>query len=503
MARSDLAEGLGEMSGSDRRSGVEASSSIKQAASRRRQVGVGIRDGGPLGVLHLERVIEGVGGDDRRGAGRSCTDDLVPRSVTGRELEVDAVGDVVLSVDELELSRALERLQEQLVDPGVFLVGPGERGLPLAIGLLHHVAGAGEGRHRLVPVERTVPPRWSSCTWVSTTVSMSSGVVPTSCKASIRGSLDPEPLRARRAPSSDAGVDQHETARVPDQPGPDVQAPSAARSVDARPPLPGLEHGLGGHGRELVFDRTPSSSTPSSSATSSMWPRVRVSDAMEPRVYRRDQTPGRGPCVRWVPPRGRVERSTGGRPPVDLPVALDPDIRRSSSMRIARAWGRSLATVAVLTLVLTGCLKLDMALTVSPDDTVDGQIVFAVNKELLELTGQSVDDLLGDTTVPSDVEGATQEPYEDDTFVGTRVTFDSVPLERLQERSDPGSLSISAWAIGSRSPACSTWAPRKPTCRAIRSRIRSPRHSTPRSSRSPSRFPARSSRRMVGSPAPR
>ncbi|MET0801085.1 MAG: hypothetical protein ABWZ53_07960 [Actinomycetota bacterium] len=111
-------------------------------------------------------------------------------------------------------------------------------------------------------------------------------------------------------------------------------------------------------------------------------------------------------------------------------------------MRTARAWGRSLATVAVLTLVLTGCLKLDMALTVSPDDTVDGQIVFAVNKELLELTGQSVDDLLGDTTVPSDVEGATQEPYEDNTFVGTRVTFDSVPLERLQERSDPGSLSI-------------------------------------------------------------
>ena len=44
--------------------------------------------------------------------------------------------------------------------------------------------------------------------------------------------------------------------------------------------------------------------------------------------------------------------------------------------------------------------------------------------------------------MPSDVEGATQEPYEDETFVGTRVTFDSVPLERIQEGSDPDSLSI-------------------------------------------------------------
>ena len=69
-------------------------------------------------------------------------------------------------------------------------------------------------------------------------------------------------------------------------------------------------------------------------------------------------------------------------------------------MRTARAWGRSLATVAALSMALAGCLKLDMALTVSPDDTVDGQLVFAVNKDLLELTGQSIDDLLGDATVP-------------------------------------------------------------------------------------------------------
>lgn len=111
-------------------------------------------------------------------------------------------------------------------------------------------------------------------------------------------------------------------------------------------------------------------------------------------------------------------------------------------MWTARRWIRSVTLLAGLTLLLAGCLKLDMALTISPDDTVDGEMVFAVNKELLELTGQSVDDLLGDTAVPDDVPGATQEPYEDDRFVGTRVVFEDVALEDMQEGSDPDSLSI-------------------------------------------------------------
>ena len=110
-------------------------------------------------------------------------------------------------------------------------------------------------------------------------------------------------------------------------------------------------------------------------------------------------------------------------------------------MRTIRAI-RSLAIFAGLTLLLAGCLKLDMAITISPDDTVDGQMVFAVNKQLLELTGQNVDDVLGDTTVPSDVEGATQEPYEDGDFVGTQVTFEDVALSDLSEGSDPDALTI-------------------------------------------------------------
>jgi hypothetical protein len=111
-------------------------------------------------------------------------------------------------------------------------------------------------------------------------------------------------------------------------------------------------------------------------------------------------------------------------------------------MSTARRWIRSATLLAGLTLLLAGCLKLDMALTISPDDTVDGEMVFAVNKELLELTGQSVGDLLDGAAVPDDVPGATQEPYEDDRFVGTRVLFEDVALEDMQEGSDPDALSI-------------------------------------------------------------
>ena len=110
-------------------------------------------------------------------------------------------------------------------------------------------------------------------------------------------------------------------------------------------------------------------------------------------------------------------------------------------MRVVRAI-RNLAIVAGLALLLTGCLKLDMAITISPDDTVDGQLVFAVNEQLLELTGQDVDDMLGNATVPSNVEGATQEPYDDGEFVGTQVTFEDVALSELSEASDAESLTI-------------------------------------------------------------
>jgi phosphatidylinositol mannoside-binding LppM-like protein len=91
-----------------------------------------------------------------------------------------------------------------------------------------------------------------------------------------------------------------------------------------------------------------------------------------------------------------------------------------------------IAGFGVLALLLSACLKLDMDLQVSEDNTVSGSIIFGVNKQLIELTGGSVEDFLGtDSPLPSDAEGVTTEPFEDDEFIGQRFVFDSVPLAQL------------------------------------------------------------------------
>jgi phosphatidylinositol mannoside-binding LppM-like protein len=96
-----------------------------------------------------------------------------------------------------------------------------------------------------------------------------------------------------------------------------------------------------------------------------------------------------------------------------------------------RTVGR-IAGFGLLALLLSACLKLDMDLQVSEDNTISGSIIFGVDKQLLELTGGSIEDFLGtDSPLPSDAEGVTTEPFEDDQFIGQRFVFDSVPLAQL------------------------------------------------------------------------
>jgi hypothetical protein len=100
---------------------------------------------------------------------------------------------------------------------------------------------------------------------------------------------------------------------------------------------------------------------------------------------------------------------------------------------------------AVLAVLLSACIKLDMNLTVASDNTVSGTVIFALNKQLIELSGQSADDLLGSTApVPSGVQGVDTAPYEDDQFQGQKFTFDAVPLAQFnQENGDADQLRIS------------------------------------------------------------
>src|SRR4029453_6784260 len=99
--------------------------------------------------------------------------------------------------------------------------------------------------------------------------------------------------------------------------------------------------------------------------------------------------------------------------------------------RRARTAGRIWAFV-VLVILMTGCIKLNMNLGINSDDTVSGTVEFGVQKELLDLTGQNVEDLLGsDAPFPSNAPGVTVEPFDDGEFAGQQFIFEDVPIEEF------------------------------------------------------------------------
>lgn len=96
----------------------------------------------------------------------------------------------------------------------------------------------------------------------------------------------------------------------------------------------------------------------------------------------------------------------------------------------ARAAGRLLA-VGALALLLAGCFKVNMDVEVSPENTISGTAIIAVDQGLLELSGQNVDQLFQDADLSDLPADATIEPYEEDGFVGQQITFEDVPIDEF------------------------------------------------------------------------
>jgi hypothetical protein len=98
-----------------------------------------------------------------------------------------------------------------------------------------------------------------------------------------------------------------------------------------------------------------------------------------------------------------------------------------------RTLGRWLS-IAAVALLLAGCVRVDMELEVSHQNTVSGSAILAVDDSLLELSGQSADELFQGMDTTTDLpDGATVEPYEDDGFVGQRITFEEVALAEFSQ----------------------------------------------------------------------
>ena len=89
-----------------------------------------------------------------------------------------------------------------------------------------------------------------------------------------------------------------------------------------------------------------------------------------------------------------------------------------------------------LALLCTACIKVDAALRLHTDDTVDGSMTYAVSRDLLALSGQSADDLFNQVAsgapLPPGIAYRTTD-YSDDTFVGKTLTFSGVNVGEFQQ----------------------------------------------------------------------
>lgn len=93
-----------------------------------------------------------------------------------------------------------------------------------------------------------------------------------------------------------------------------------------------------------------------------------------------------------------------------------------------------LATLVLASvLALTGCVRVQVDLTLTPEDTVNGTMVMALQSgigQLLDTTdAQIADELFGEAEQAFD--DAEVTPYEQDDYVGSQVTFEGQPMGKL------------------------------------------------------------------------
>lgn len=92
-----------------------------------------------------------------------------------------------------------------------------------------------------------------------------------------------------------------------------------------------------------------------------------------------------------------------------------------------------------LVMVLSGCLKYDLALVVSEDDTLDGTMIVAIAREFA--VGEEALGRTGDITTSQG--SVTKEPYEDADYVGSRFVLSGVPISEIDALATDGSSQFS------------------------------------------------------------
>lgn len=91
----------------------------------------------------------------------------------------------------------------------------------------------------------------------------------------------------------------------------------------------------------------------------------------------------------------------------------------------------------------TGCVKLDLNLTINSDSTVSGTMIFAVSDALSELSEEESTENPTDDFLDPETEGVTTEPYKKGGFTGQKITLDRVPFSEFSNGGESGDLTVS------------------------------------------------------------
>lgn len=99
---------------------------------------------------------------------------------------------------------------------------------------------------------------------------------------------------------------------------------------------------------------------------------------------------------------------------------------------------RAVAALLLAAVMLTGCVKIDMDVTVSKEsDTVTGSIIVALEKALLTIGGESPDKAFSKANMDTGAlpPGSRTEVYDDGKYYGKRIIFDKVSFADFNKSS--------------------------------------------------------------------
>lgn len=105
---------------------------------------------------------------------------------------------------------------------------------------------------------------------------------------------------------------------------------------------------------------------------------------------------------------------------------------------------KAVALAISVALVTSGCMKIEMGLTVSSSDTVSGTAIVAFSKKMIEAgnANGATPDMFDTAGMFGEGTGVTAENYSDDKFIGTKYSFDEIGLDKFYSASGSTSLRI-------------------------------------------------------------